>query len=97
MQLQIIALTAILATAIALPLPDLMGHFSFKRQVPADITGAVAGSISGITGAVIGGVAGAIGAATGAGASVASVTPLGSLPGLGSLPVGSLPVGGLPI
>lgn len=98
MQLQIIALTAILATAIALPLPDLMGHFSFKRQlpIPADITGAVAGSISGITGALTGGVAGAIGAATGAGASVISVTPLGSLP-LGSLPVGSLPVGGLPI
>lgn len=74
MQLQIIALTVILATAIALPLPDLMGHFSFKRQIPADITGAIAGSLSGITGATTGGEAGIVGAVGGA---LASLTGLG--------------------
>lgn len=71
MQFQTIALTAVLATAIALPLPELMGHVSSKRQiVPADITGAVTGVIAGLGGAS----AGILGAATGV---------IGSLRGLG--------------
>lgn len=74
LQFQINALTVILSTAIALPLPDSMGHFSFKRQIPADITGAIAGSLSGITGASTGAEAGILGAVTGA---VASLTGLG--------------------
>lgn len=76
MQFQTIALTAVLATAIALPLPDLMGHFSFKRQtLPADITGAGAGAISGL----LGPLGGFLGAATGV---VSSVGGLNSVQGL---------------
>lgn len=76
MQFQTIALTAVLATAIALPLPDLMGHFSFKRQtLPADITGATAGAISGL----LGPVAGLVGAGTGV---VSSFGALNAVQGL---------------
>lgn len=78
MQLQIIALTAILATAIALPLPDFTGHFSFKRQLPAPLTGATSGALSGITGASNGGLAGILGAVTGALASIGANVPVGS-------------------
>lgn len=78
MQLQTIALTAILATAIALPLPDLMGHFSFKRQIPPALAGALSGAGSGITGASNGGVAGVLGALTGAIASVGANLPIGT-------------------
>lgn len=78
MQFQTIALTAVLATAIALPLPDLMGHFSSKRQIiPADISGAGAGALSGVTGASSGGLAGIVGALTGA---LSSVSGLGIIP-----------------
>lgn len=80
MQLQIIALTAILATAIALPLPDLMGHFSIKRQIPADITGALAGPVSGVTGLLTGGAAGALGPLSGVTGSLLPAIPLGGLP-----------------
>lgn len=69
MQFQTIALTAVLATAIALPLPDLMGHFSIKRQIPANISGAAAGAISGL----LGPLGGFVGAGTGVVSSVAGV------------------------
>lgn len=75
MQFQTIALTAVLATAIALPLPDLMGHFSFKRQVPADVSGATSGAVSGLSGPVIG----LVGALTGV---VSSFGALNSVQGL---------------
>jgi len=82
MQFQTIALTAVLATAIALPLPDLMGHFSFKRQVvPADITGAAAGASSGL----LGPVGGLIGAATGVVGSVGGLNAVGGLTSIGGL------------
>lgn len=77
MQFQTIALTAILATAIALPLPDMIGHFNFKRQVPPDVSGAVAGAVSGITGAGTGGIAGIIGAVVGALDSAGAILPIG--------------------
>lgn len=76
MQFQTFTLTAILATAIALPLPDMMGHFSFKRQIPPDISGAVSGAVAGVTGALVGGVFGTVGAADGAIASIGAVTPI---------------------
>ena len=76
MQFQTFTLIAILATAIALPLPDMMGHFSFKRQVPADLSGAVSGAVSGVTGAVVGGVFGTLGAIDGSIASVGAVAPI---------------------
>lgn len=78
MQLQTIALTAILATAIALPLPALMGHFSFKRQLPPDLTGVTSGALSGVTGASNGGVAGVLGAITGSIASLGAGLPIGT-------------------
>lgn len=70
MQFQKIAFTAILVTAIALPLPAMIGHFSFKRQVSAGLPGAISGAVSGITGAVTGGVFGTLGAVDGALASI---------------------------
>lgn len=76
MQFQTFALTAILATAIALPLPDMMGHFSFKRQVSPDISGAVSGAVSGVAGALTGGVFGTVGAVDGAIASIGAVSPI---------------------
>lgn len=79
MQLQTIALTAILATAIALPLPDLTGHFSFKRQViPDPLKGAVVGAIAGNTGAANGGVNGLFGTIAGALASIGANLPIGA-------------------
>lgn len=78
MQLQTIALTAILATAIALPLPDLTGHFSFKRQLPDPLEGAIVGAIAGNTGSATGGVAGVLGTLTGALASIGANLPVGA-------------------
>lgn len=80
MQFQTITLTAILATAIALPLPDMMGHFSLKRQIPAPLSGAVSGGTAGTLGAILGGIAGTAGAATGAVASLLAVPPASDLP-----------------
>lgn len=76
MQFQKIALTAILATAMALPLPAMISHFSFKRQAPPALTGAITGAVSGVTGAVVGGVAGTLGAIDGAIASIGAVIPI---------------------
>lgn len=70
MQFQKIALTAILATAMALPLPAMISHFSFKRQVSAGLPGAITGAVAGISGAAAGGVAGVLGAVNGAVASI---------------------------
>lgn len=75
MLFQSITLTAILATAIALPLPDMMG-----RQLSPDLSGAVSGAISGISGAVVGGVFGTLGAVNGAIASIGAVSPVSTLP-----------------
>ena len=75
MLFQSITLTAILATAIALPLPDMMG-----RQLSPDLSGAVSGAISGILGAVTGGIAGTLGATGGAIASIGAVPPVSTLP-----------------
>lgn len=74
MQLQTIALTAILATAIALPLPDLTGHFSFKRQLPPGLEGALVGAVAGNSGAATG----VLGTLAGALASVGANLPIGS-------------------
>lgn len=78
MQLQTIALTAILATAIALPLPDLTGHFSFKRQLPDPLEGALVGAVAGNSGAATGGLNGILGTLTGAIASIGANLPIGT-------------------
>lgn len=75
MLFQSITLTAILATAIALPLPHMMG-----RQLSPDLSGAVSGAISGVTGALTGGLFGTLGASDGAIASIAAVPPVSTLP-----------------
>lgn len=78
MQLQTIALTAILATAIALPLPDLTGHFSFKRQLPPGLEGALVGAVAGNSGAATGGLNGILGTLTGAVDSITANLPIGA-------------------
>lgn len=75
MQFQTFTLTAILATAIAMPLPDMIGHFSFKRQLPG-LSGAGSGAVAGTLGAVLGGVVGTVGAVEGGIASIGANIPV---------------------